>query len=120
MSDTVGGNYGLFDTTEWTSGENGYKESYCCRVAKAKSGLTNYRYFIFRTRHIGKNDNVFQKEWVRDTDTNGKGVKFTICVGYAKIRDLMYSVMREVEYDQYGLLRKVSKAKYAIYRPTMI
>lgn len=64
-------------------------------------------------------DNVFQQEWVRDSDTNGKGVKFTICVGYAKIRDLMYSVIREVEFDQYGLLRKVSKAKYAIYHPTM-
>lgn len=63
---------------------------------------------------------VFQQEWDRDSDEEGKGVKFTICVGYAKIRDLMYSVMREVEFDQYGLLRKVSKAKYAIYHPTMI
>lgn len=57
---------------------------------------------------------LMRQEWNRDSDAEGKGFKTTICCGFEQYKGVPHFVFREIEFDKYGLVRKISKAKYAV------
>ena len=59
--------------------------------------------------------NIWQGEWVRDNDTGGVGCEIMINCGILTIFDLAYHVYRKLTIDRYGMIRKVSKAKFAVF-----
>ncbi len=61
---------------------------------------------------------VHQGEWDRDTDTSGKGFRYTVCCGvkYIPSKYGVYLIFREITVDKYGMIRKISKAKMGLYQ----
>ena len=66
-----------------------------------------------------EDEGIWQGEWERDTDTEGKGCKFQVCCGARIISGSKFDIYRELTFDKYGMLRKVSRAKNGIWDYTV-